>query len=160
MNYQFDHAITPEFTELRLSGPAGSINFDDWALEAPSQLLLGVALAKRLLDADSAFDDGPALFIEHTAIAALTAREAALIGLPSLTDAIAAVSMRGLISRPDFTADLMWKRPTGQAIAGAERRGAWLRIGEDWRRLPDVLFDVAEKVEQLKAVASDDFAGR
>ena len=73
---------------------------DDWALEAPPELLIGVALANRLWDADAALDDGPDLFIDHAAIAGLTAHEATLIVLPPLTDAIAAVSTRGLINRP------------------------------------------------------------
>ena len=160
MNHRFEHTITRDFTRLRLLGSDGAINVDDWALEAPPELLNGVALTKRLWDAAAALDDGPDLFIDHAAIAGLTAREATLIGLPPLTGAIAAVSTRGLINRPDFAADLEWKHPTGQAIAGAERCGAWLRVGDDWRRLPDVLFDLAEKVHQLNATPIDDLAGR
>jgi hypothetical protein len=160
MNHRFDHAITPAFTELRLLGRAGPINVDDWAVEAPANLLLGVDLTNKLRAADAAVEEGPVLFIDHAAIADLTAHEATLIGLPSLADAIAAVSTRGLISRPDFTAELVWKRPTGQAIAGAERCGAWLLIGDGWRRLPDVLFKLAETIEQLQATAPEDLAGR
>jgi hypothetical protein len=160
MNHRFDHAVTPAFTELRLIGPAGPINVDDWAIEAPAELLPGVDLTSKLRAADSAVEDGPVLFIDHAAIAALTAHEAALIGLPPMADAIAAVRTHGLFNRPEFTAELVWKRPTGQPIAGAERCGAWLRIGNDWRRLPDVLFEVAEQIERLKTIGPDDFADR
>jgi hypothetical protein len=160
MTHNFDHTIEPAFTELRLIGPVGPINVDDWAVEAPAELLPGVDLMNRLRAADRAVEEDSILFVDHPAIAGLTAHEASLIGLPPLADAIAAVSTRGLINRPDFSAELVWKRPTGQVIATTERCGAWLRIGDGWRRLPDVLFELAEKVEQLKAVASDDHAGR
>lgn len=160
MSHHFSLAITPEFTELRLLGPAGPVNVDDWAVEAPENLLHAVDLTSRLRAADAAVEEGPVLFIDHAAIADLTSREAALIGLPPLANAIAAVSTRGLINRADFTAELVWKRPTGQTIAGAERCGAWLRIGDGWQRLPDVLFELAEKIEQLNTTASDDLAGR
>jgi hypothetical protein len=158
MNHQFNYAITPAFTELRLTGPAGQIDVDDWAIEGPGNLLAGVDLTSRLRAADAAVEEGPVLFVDHAAIAGLTAQEAGLIGLPPLTEAIASVSTRGQINRPDFTAELVWKRPTGQAIAGAERCGAWLRVGDDWRRLPDVLFDLAERIDQLNSAA--DLAGR
>lgn len=160
MNYRFDHVISPAFTELRLLGPAGPVAVDDWAIEAPPDLLPGVDLGHRLRASDAAVDEGPVLFIEHSAVAGLTAREAGLLGLPPLADAVAAISTRGLINRADFTAELVWKRPTGQPIAGAERCGAWLRIGDVWHRLPDVLFDLAEKIDQLNAAAPDDLAAR
>jgi hypothetical protein len=160
MNYRFDHTVTSAFTELRLVGPAGPINVDDWAVEAPIDLVSGVDLTSRLRAADSAVEEGPVLFIDHAAIAALTAHEAALIGLPPIADAIAAVSTRGLINRPEFAAELVWKRPTGQPIARAERCGAWLRVGDNWCRLPDVLFELSEKIDQLKTIGPDDLAGR
>ena len=114
MNYRFDHTITSVFTELRLVGPAGEIPVDDRAVEAPSDLLPGVDLVLRMRAADAAFDEGSVLFIEHSAIAGLTAREAELIALSPLAEAVASVSTSGLINRPDFTADLQWKRPTGR----------------------------------------------
>ena len=42
---------------------------------------------------------------------------------------------------------LRWQRPTGQGIVGARRVGAWLAVGDEWRRVPDPLFGVAEAVE-------------
>jgi superfamily II DNA or RNA helicase len=160
MTYRFDHAITPEFTELRLHGPGGPVAVGDWAVEAPADFLPGVDLARRLQASDLAVDDGPVLFIEHKAVAGLTAREAPLVGLPPLVNATATVASRGLISRPDFAVSLAWQRPTGQAIAGAERCGAWLRVGDQWCRLPEELFDLAERIDELNAVAPDDTAAR
>jgi SNF2-related domain/Helicase conserved C-terminal domain len=160
MTYRFGFAVTSNFTELRLHGPAAPIAVGDWSIEAPTDLLPGVDLARRLQASDQALDDGPVLFIEHRAIAGLTAREAALIGLPPLADAMAAIASHGLITRPDFAVSLAWQRPTGQAIAGAERCGAWLRIGDQWRRLPEELFDLAERIDQLNAVPADDTAAR
>ena len=160
MNYRFEHVVTPEFTQLRLVALTGPVPVDDWAVEAPSHLIKGIDLVQRLRSEDAAFDDGPVLFIDHKRVAELTAREAELLALPPLADAVAAVSTQGLITRPDFTAQLVWKRPSGQPIVGAKRCGAWLRIGEAWHRLPDVLFELAEQIDRLNSTAPDDLAGR
>src|SRR5208282_1319698 len=47
------------------------------------------------------------------------------------------------------------KRPNGQNIVGAERTGAWLRLGGPWRRLADALFAVSEAVGQVAAADAD-----
>jgi len=160
MSTRFEHTVISDFTQIRLVGDAGAVAVDDWAVEAPSELLPGVDLINRLRAADAAIEDGPTLFVDHAAIAGLSAHEANLLGLPPLADAVAAVSTRGLFNRPDFTAELVWKRPSGQAIASAQRCGAWLKIGDEWRRLPDVLFELAEKIDQLRATPSNDLGDR
>jgi hypothetical protein len=43
----------------------------------------------------------------------------------------------------------------GQAILGAKRIGAWLAIGEQWRRLPDPLFSFAEAAEAAQRAGND-----
>jgi superfamily II DNA or RNA helicase len=160
MTYRFHRTPELGFTELRLIGPSGDVAFGDWAIEAPPDLLPGVALARRLREADKAVDDGAVLHIEHEAVANLTAAEAARIGFPPLTEAVAAISTRGVMTRPDFAADLVWKRASGQAIAGAKRRGAWLRVGDEWQRLPDVLFSLAEAVDNLRRASGNDARAR
>ncbi|MEK0081710.1 DEAD/DEAH box helicase [Benzoatithermus flavus] len=160
MSHRFALTVTPAATELALLGPTGPVPTDLWAVAAPPALLPGVDLVQRLAAAGSAVAEGATARLEHAAVARLTAREAALLGLPPLAEAVAVIETRGVINRPDFTASLRWQRPSGQPIVGAERTGAWLRIGEAWRRLPDTLLAIAEAVDRLQATAADDLAER
>ncbi len=66
----------------------------------------------------------------------------------------------GLITRPDFRVKLQWRRRTGQPVMSAARTGAWLRIGEDWHRVPDVLFEIANQVDHINGLGEDDSAER
>ena len=43
---------------------------------------------------------------------------------------------------------------------GAKRTGAWLRVGDEWQRLPDALFEIAEGVDRLNALPDDDLGER
>ena len=51
-------------------------------------------------------------------------------------------------------------RPTGQAIASAERTGAWLCVAGNWHRLPEPLFGIADAIDSLAAVPPNDMGGR
>ncbi|HLN08024.1 MAG TPA: DEAD/DEAH box helicase, partial [Xanthobacteraceae bacterium] len=117
-------------------------------------------LAQRLVASDCAIADGSTLLVEHRAVSRLSARDAASLGLPALAEVVAHVETSGLITRPEFRAKLSWRRPTGQPVVGAGRVGAWLRIGDEWRRVPDALFDIAEAVDRLNAAPAEDVAAR
>jgi len=159
MTYRFDHAVTPAFTELRMIGSDDPVPVDDWAIEAPAALLPGVDLTNRLRAADEAIEEGVVLFIEHAATARLTAHEAMLLGLPPLADVSVMIrTTGGNIIRPEFGVDLVWKNLIGQPVVGAERTGAWLRVGSSRQRLPDVLFELAESTGKL--IPREDLAGR
>src|SRR5690348_7962835 len=144
MTARFQFAVTPEATELTLIGPDGPLLVDRWPAEAPPSLRAGVNLAQRLEGAGAANPDGATLRVEHAAIARLTVHEASLLDLPPAPNAVAAIATQGIINQPNFAVALRWQRPGGQAILGARRIGAWLAIGDEWRRLPDPLFSFAE----------------
>lgn len=160
MTISFTHHVSPEWTEIRLERNGVALAVDAWAIEAPSALLPGVDLAQRLIAAGSAIAEADALFVEHAAIAGLSAREAAALGLPPATELRAVVEGSGLIVHPDFRATLTWQRPTGQAVIGVERIGAWLRVGGALQRLPTSLFDIAEAIDRLAATPAKDMAAR
>lgn len=160
MTHRFALAVTPGATGITLLGPTGLAPTDLWAVEAPPALLPGVDLVQRMIAAGSAVAEGATALLEHAAVAGLTTREAGLLGLPPLAEAVAVVETKGLLGRPDFSASLRWQRPSGQPILGAERVGAWLKIGEAWRRLPGTLLAIAEAVGRLEATPAGDLAGR
>lgn len=153
----FKFTIAPSGTEFRLPG---DLPVSNWSIEAPSSALPGVDLLQQFIAADEAIAGDDVIVVEHATIAKLSAREAELLGLPPLAEALAEIQTSGLISQPSFQARLSWKRPSGQPLVGVERAGAWLRMGENWRRLPDVLFAVAEAVDALAQVPREDQAAR
>jgi hypothetical protein len=155
MTSHFTFNVTPDDTELTLVGDEGAVAFDRWAAEAPASLRPGVDLALRLEAAGSGVAIEEVLFIQHGTVAALSAHEASLIGLPSATEAVAVIATRGVVTRPDYELTLRWQRPTGQAIIGARRVGAWLAVGDDWRRLPDPLFGIVEAVDAAQRAGNE-----
>jgi hypothetical protein len=95
---QFAFAPAPDETELTLVGPGGLVACEQWAAEAPSDLRPAVDLAHQLEAAGSAVPIDDTLFIRHAAVAALSAHEAALLGLPPATDAVAVIATSGVVT--------------------------------------------------------------
>jgi len=155
MTSRFAFVVTPEATELSLICPDGAVPVDRWPMDAPALLRPGVDLAQRLEAAGSAVSVDATLLIEHSAIAGLTAHEALLLDLPPAAEAVATISTNGIVTQSDYEVTLRWQRPTGQAIAGAKRVGAWLTIGGRWHRLPDPLFGLAEAVDAAQQAGDD-----
>jgi len=160
MSYRFEYQVTPEATEVRISGPHGNLPTDSWSIEAPSSLLPGVDLAQRLIAAAAAIAEDDTVLVEHRAVSGLSATEAKSLALPPIADVLAHLETTGIITRPDFRAKLSWRRVGGQPVVGARRTGAWLRVGDEWQRLPDALFEIAEGVERLNTLPDDDLGGR
>ncbi|MCK1472840.1 DEAD/DEAH box helicase [Bradyrhizobium sp. CW10] len=160
MSYRFDYQVTPAATELRMGSPGGILPADSWSIEAPASLLPGVDLAQRLIAAGAAISEDDTVFIEHRAVSSLSVSEAKSLGLPPISDVAAHLETTGIIGRPEFRIKLSWRRGGWQPIIGTKRTGAWLRIGNDWHRLPDVLFEIAEGVDRLNALPDDDLGAR
>lgn len=146
-------------TEFRLVDNGALQAVDAWALTAPRSLLSAIDLLNRLVAEDRAFAEDEFIFVDHAAIADLSAAEAAALHLPPLSAAVARVETSGIVTNPAFAATLRWQRPTGQPIVGAERIGAWLKVGDGLGRLSSALFAIAEAVDAV-AKASDDPAAR
>jgi hypothetical protein len=159
MTSRFSLSVTPQATEICLGGADGPVPVDKWPAEAPISLRSGVDLAQRLEAAGSAVSADSTLLIEHSAVAALTPHEAALLDLPPVAEAVANIFTSGIVTGPDYQISLRWLRPTGQVIANVQRIGAWLTVADQWRRLPDPLFGIAEGVETAKH-AGDNLGAR
>src|SRR5208337_4801531 len=148
MTFHFD--LRPaQVSEIRLVGPGGAVPFDRWALDAPERLLPGVELAQRLIASESAIVADDALLINSATIAGFTPAEAARLCLLPPAEVVAHITASGLMTQPNYQLALDWMRPTGQPVVGAERVGAWLKVGTEFRRLPDVLYAIAEAVESV-----------
>ena len=114
-----------------------AVAVERWPIEAPAGLLTAVDLIRGMIADEKGVEGDDVVLIQHAAIADLSAQEAMLIGFQPLADACARVSTTGLVTGGSFKATLQWVRPTGQAVVGAVRTGAWLRIGgRDWRSRP------------------------
>lgn len=146
----------PSGTEFRLEFAGRTVACDLWAIEAPAALISGVAILQRLVAAEQAMAEGEVVLVEHAAIAALSAAEAAALHLPSLSPAVARIGTQGLITSPQFRATLQWVRSGGQAIVAPQRIGAWLSIGGIPGRLSAPLFAIAEAVEKVAAATTQD----
>jgi hypothetical protein len=155
MTSPFQFTVTADWTELRLAKSDGYVPVDLWAIEAPKPALTGVDLVRRLIAAEKAIAGDDIALIGHSAIAALSVREAAQLGLPPLAEVVAEIGFDVPIASPEFRVRLTWKRPNGQGISGAARTGAWLRIGEDWHRLPHSLFDIATAAAAVSAAGAN-----
>ena len=156
MSNPFQFSVTIDSVELRLSrGAGGFLPIDLWAVDGPEAALVGVDVVQRLIAANSAITADEVVLIEHSAVAALSVREADRLGLPALADVVAEVKFEGLVTSPAFSVRISWKRPNGQNISGVERTGAFLRFGGAWRRLPDALFAVAEAIDKVDTSGGD-----
>src|SRR5579883_2696918 len=95
---------------------------------------------------------------------ALTAPTEALPGVDLaqrlIADVVAVIETHGIVTQPSFAAGLRWQRPNGQAVIGAGRTGAFLRIGQAWFRLPDILYQIAEAVDRLASLRIEDVGAR
>lgn len=147
---------TTPFTELRLIDKDGMVPVASWALSGHR----GAGLCQRLIVDGVAFEEGDTLFIDHAAIARLTAEEARKLDMPPATALRAVVEGNGIMLRPDFAVSLRWVRSSGQAVLGATRTGAFLSEADGWRRLPETVFAVAEAVDAYALAAKLDEGAR
>ena len=157
---RFTFNPTPTDLEIRLEGPGGPLPQGEWALRAPDDLLPGVDLLKRLEAGDGALAGDDLMLVEHRVAAGLSGAEARKIGLPPLAEAVAKLQTKGLVTSAGFHVAVEWQKPNGQPIVGARRVGAFLRVGSEWRRVPEALFAVAEAAASLNAAPEADAAGR
>lgn len=155
MSIELIFSPTRAGTEFRLLDGTTEHPFDAWALLAPRELLSAIDLLNRFVAEDRGLADGDFVFVEHAAISDLSASEAATLRLPPLSEAVARVETSGIVTHPAFAATLQWRRATGSAIVGAERIGAWLRIGDRLGRLSSALFAIAEAVAGVAESGSD-----
>lgn len=146
---------TPAGTEFRILKDGDPQHVDSWAIASPATLLPAIDLLNRFIAQDHALADDSLVLVEHATIAALSAAEAAALNLPPLSAAVARVDTSGIVINPAFSATLEWRRPTGQAVVGAERIGAWLKVGAAPGRLSSALFAIAEAVDGITNAGAD-----
>ncbi len=151
MSYGFQHTPTASGTEMRLHGPSGAVPLTRWPIDVPATLLPGVERLMQMVASDQAIADDTMILVADEAIAALSGRDSASLGLPPMADVMARVATRGIVNGPSFRATLQWCRPSGQAIVAPERIGAWLRIGGQDRRLSPALLAISEAVAAVGA---------
>jgi hypothetical protein len=93
---------TADWTELAMVAGVQPLPFSSWAFAGYP----GFDVCQRLLLEESAITEADLLLVEHTAIARLTAAEAAKLNLPPLTTLRAVIEGSGVMLRPEFSVKL------------------------------------------------------
>lgn len=155
MSCEIQFEATKAGTEFYLLSDGRKQSFDDWAIVADQPTLPAIDLLNRLIAENLALTDNNLVLVENRAVAELSAAEAASLCLPSLSPAVARIETRGLITRPEFSASIQWRNQTGQAIVGAERIGAWLKVGGRFQRLSSPIYLIAEAIDDLNSTNAD-----
>ena len=155
MSLHFEPTIQTDAVAIRLIGPKGPVPCDSWSLAVPASMVAGADLAEELVADGAATIEGDTLLVGHGAAARLTPSRAASLGLGARADVVAQIQMKGVPGKSGYGADLVWKRPNGAGVIVSERRGAFLRIGTAWHRLPGELLEVAGAVEALDRTPAD-----
>jgi hypothetical protein len=151
MIWQFISKPGRHETEISIMDSSGSkLPYDRWALDAPEALLPGLDLIQRLIASENAVEVDDVILIKPKSVASLSARESASLSFPPLTTAMLRLQADGLVTQANYKISSEWIRSNGQPLI-AQRIGAWLKVGEDLRRLPEALYLVAESVDALNA---------
>jgi superfamily II DNA or RNA helicase len=94
-------------------------------------------------------------------IAMINDEMAADLDLPKSVSLVMHLQHEGIITQPQFCFKSQWfKADRSRRIAGAERIGCFLRIGEIHYRLPYQLFKIADGVERINSVLPDKIQDR
>lgn len=155
MSLRFEPTIRADAVAIRLIGPKGPVTTDNWSLAVPAQMVAGADLAEELVADGTARVEDDTLLVSHHAVSRLTPGQAGSLSLGARADVVAEIRMKGALGKPGYGADLVWKRPNGAGVIVSERRGAFLKIGATWHRLPGELLDVAEAVDALDDAPAD-----
>jgi hypothetical protein len=158
MSAKVDFEIAAANVRLRLSVDGKPLIPCEWPARGPVHLQPVVERIFARLSSLEEQTSGNDLIVPHDIIADLSFTDASGLGLPPLGDLVLDVSNKGTIDRPDFAFQYKWVRPSGQAVIVSERRGAFIRIGASYRRLPGALFRLVDAMDRFNAIApaSDD----
>lgn len=149
----FSFTPTASGTELRLRLNGQDVPYERWPIDAPRDVLAAVERVTALVQDGQAVEDDALVLLSHEAVASLSPRIAAQLGLPALADVIARVETTGLVTGASFAATLRWLRPNGQAILGVTRMGVWLSFGGRTHRLSAALLAIADAVQNVAEAA-------
>ncbi len=153
MTWHFQYTPGVGETEITVVDEAGNkLSYERWAIGVPDALLPGLDLIQRFVASDNAVDVGDVVLLKSSCVAALSTREAAHLSFPPLIDAQLRLQAQGLITQPSYKVSLDWMRPNGQPLV-SQRVGAWLRVGAEFRRLPEILYAVSEAIDALNSAS-------
>jgi len=152
----FSHEIGAATVLLRLRKDGRVVPPAEWAVACDGQQL---AAASTVLGASEAGDGtvvGDALELPARLVSGLANRQAEALGLPAYGPFGLELVNEGTFDQPTFSFRTNWRRQNGAPVVGAERRGAVLRVGERWHRLPPMLFRIADLADRFNATSVED----
>ena len=131
---------------------------EDWTLHEQGP---GVGALMRLRDDGGAVehDKGRALLVSWRGVAGLTTKELRYIGLPDAMPFTLEVVSDGAINDADFQIHYGYIGK-GRRILGVNRRGAWLRVGQQDFVLLDPLYAITEAIDEFNRTGRTDIESR
>lgn len=131
---------------------------EDWTLHEQGP---GVGALMRLRDGGEAVEQGRGrvLLVSWRGVAGLTTKELRYIGLPDAMPFALEVVSDGSINDADFQIHYGYIGK-GRRILGVNRRGAWLRVGEEDYVLLDPLYTITEAIDEFNRIGRTDLESR
>jgi hypothetical protein len=159
MSRTLEHRRVATGVEFFVRGAPGPEPPDRWALVDALRLPNGkparVGVLLRALEDGQAEVRDQAVFLSHSAVAALEDAERRSVGLPESPGLVLELRSTGAFSDPDFRIDHRLLHGTGHPVVGAKRDGCFVAIGNDDCVLPEPIFSLCEKIDAFNRSARD-----
>ncbi len=151
---KLNHKILPERLVFSAEDNGKKIPVSQWSdiKYSGCSLLLGWTQS----DCDLVTVDDASVNVCMTKIADIPDAIAADLDLPKPISVVMHLRHEGIITQPQFRFSYEWQKDgRARAIAGAQRVGCFIRIGNDYFRLPYQLFKIADGIDRINAVLPD-----
>ena len=139
---------------LRVDGPDGALPLKDWSSVAEIRLGSGAPAhlgpVLRLIEESQAVEvDSATVLLPWDAVAGLSDRQLAGLGLPPRGDVSIALRSYGGLTDPEFRVQYHFINSDGIPLSAVQRQGALLTIGDRRRTLPEPIYGIVEDLDRL-----------
>lgn len=147
----------PDGLSFRVGTDASPVPLQEWSLRGGGDSGGGIGVLLRLRDEGDAIEhDNYSLLVPWRCVATLTSDELHYIGLPDSAPFGLEVLASGAFHDTDFEIRCGFVHTDGRRVMGAERHGAWLRVGDKDFLLLDPLYSIVEAIEHFRQDAGTD----
>jgi len=145
------------------------VPIEGWSYKADTQSFAGISLLSGELEAQEEQPDNQQLLTqidENTLqadpqwIAGLNILQSEALNLPETVPFLLDIDHQGTLDQPEFRFTYNWMRANGQAVLGAKRQGALLRIGSRHYRITEPFFSLLDGMDAFNATPPRDMDER